>query len=359
VSSVPAAVPSPANDGRTGESRGAAWHAWAAGFAYFACAAAFLGDVTHDTTWAYGVLYVPLVCTAIFYRSPESVWWLAGLAMTMVVLGWYLPVMHFDAASLGSRALAATAILTAAGLVRLARSMRDRLEQESLRAQAADRLKANIFANLSHELRTPLNAIIGFAELLLTDCRPDQRNALEHLQSAGRRLLLTVENLLDLSRAPDQVLRAEPIDLAAILGRAIDAARTASFARQITLLNSIAADTPPAIGDAWATRRIADNLIGNAVKFTPPGGSVRVATEAAEGRVCAVVTDTGGGMPPEVLDQLGEPFFQARAGLDRPHEGLGTGLALCRKLAEAMGARLEFASQPGQGTTVRLCLHAA
>ncbi len=233
--------------------------------------------------------------------------------MTMVVLGWWFPVMHFDAASLGSRALAATAILTAAGLVRLARSMRDRLEQKSLRAQAADRLKANIFANLSHELRTPLNAIIGFAELLLTDCRPDQRNALEHLQSAGRRLLLTVENLLDLSRAPNQVLRAEQIDLAAILGQAIDAARTASFARQITLLNSITADTPPAIGDAWATRRIADNLIGNAIKFTPPGGSVRVATEAAEGRACAVVTDTGSGMPPEVLDQLGEPFFQAKS----------------------------------------------
>jgi len=336
-----------------------AWHAWVAGIIYLACTIAFIGDLTHDVTWAYGVLYVPLVCTAVFYRDPDTVWWLAVIAIAMVVLGCLFPVMDFSVPSLVSRALSIAAILTAAALVRLARSMRDRLEQETLRAQAADRLKTQIFANLSHELRTPLNAIIGFAELLLADCRPDQRNSLEHLRSAGRRLLVTIENLLDLTQAPDQVLRGEKLDLAAILRQAVEAARNGTAERHITLLNSIAADTPPVIGNAWAMRRIADNLIGNAVKFTAPGGSVRVATETADGNVVAVVEDTGGGMSAEVLGQLGEPFFQAQRGADRPHEGLGTGLALCRKLADAMGARLEFASKPGQGTTVRLHLRAA
>ena len=183
-----------------------------------------------------------------------------------------------------NRVVSVAAILTAAGLVRLARTMRDRLEQESMRARAADRLKSQILANLSHELRTPLNAIIGFTELLLADCRPDQRNSLDHLQSSSRRLLLTIENLLDLSHARDQVLRAETLDLAAILSQAIEAARTAAE-RRITLLNGVAADTPQVIGDAWAMRRIADNLIGNAVKFTAPGGSVRVATETTDGSV--------------------------------------------------------------------------
>jgi two-component system cell cycle sensor histidine kinase PleC len=220
-------------------------------------------------------------------------------------------------------------------------------------------MKTQIFANLSHELRTPLNAIIGFAELLLADCRPNQRASLEHVQYAGRRLLVTIENLLDLSQAADRTLRMEKLDLPAILRQAIEAARTGTSERRITLLNSIAADTPPAIGDPWAMRRIADNLIGNAMKFTAPGGSVRIATETAAGSVFAVVEDTGGGMSADVLAQLGEPFFQAKGGTDRPYEGLGTGVAACRKLADAMGATLEFVSTPGQGTTVRLGLRAA
>ena len=335
------------------------WHGWVAGVIYLACAFAFVGDLTHDLTWAYGVLYIPLVCTAVFYRSPHCVWWLAAIAITMVVVGSLFPDPDFGHASLVSRTLSIAAILTSAALVRLARSMRDLLERQTLGAQAADRMKTQIFANLSHELRTPLNAIIGFADLLAADCRLDQRTSLDHLRSASRRLLITIENLLDLAQATDRVLRAERLDLAAILRQATEAARNGTAERQITLLASIAADTPPVIGDAWAMRRIADNLIGNAVKFTGPGGSVRIATETTGGSVFAVVEDTGGGMSADVLRQLGEPFFQAKGGADRPYEGLGTGLALCRKLADAMGARLEFASKPGHGTTVRLGLRAA
>ncbi len=151
-------------------------------------------------------------------------------------------------------------------------------------------------------------------------------------------------------------MTTERLDLAAILVQSIEAARNSTTERHITLLSSIAADTPQVIGNAWAMRRIADNLIGNAVKFTSPGGSVRVSTGTEDGSVFAVVEDTGGGMSPEVLGQLGEPFFQAKSGADRPYEGLGTGLALCRKLADAIGASLEFTSKPGQGTTVRLRL---
>ena len=344
---------------RPGQLPDRRWHVWLAGFIYLACTAAFIGDLTHDITWAYGVLYVPLVCTAVFFRNPHCVWWLAAIASAMIVLGSMFPVMDVSAIMVVHRLLSIAAILTSAVLVRLARTMRDLLERQTLGAQAADRLKTQIFANLSHELRTPLNAIIGFADLLMADCRPDQRASLAHLQDAGRRLLVTIENLLDLSQAADRALRAERLDLPAILRQAIDAARSGTSERRITLLNSIAADTPPAIGDPWAMRRIADNLIGNAVKFTAPGGSVRVTTETADGSVFAVVEDTGGGMSADVLAQLGEPFFQAEGGLDRTHEGLGTGVALCRKLADAMGATLEFVSTPGQGTTVRLGLRAA
>ena len=359
VRSVHPASQLPAADSRFGVLPGGAWRVWLSGTVYLLCAAAFAGDLTHDITWAYGVLYIPLVCTAVFYRDPHFVWWLAAIAIVMVVLGSLFPVVDLSAKSVEHRLLSVAAILTSAALVRLARTMRDLLERQTLRAQAADRLKSQILANLSHELRTPLNAIIGFADLLAADCRPDQQPALEHLRSAGRRLLVTIENLQDLAQAADRLMRAEQVDIGAILRQAIDAVRDSAAERQIALLNGIATDTPPVIGDAWGIRRIADNLIGNAVKFTPPGGSVRVATEAADGSVFAVVEDTGGGMSPEVLRQLGEPFFQAQGGADRPHEGLGTGLALCRKLADAMGAELDFDSVPGQGTKVRLGLPAA
>ncbi|HVC62791.1 MAG TPA: HAMP domain-containing sensor histidine kinase [Acetobacteraceae bacterium] len=335
------------------------WRGWFAGIIYVACAVAFMADLAYNITWAFGVLYIPLVCTAVLYRNPRCVWWLAASAIAMVVLGCFFPVANFAIASLMNRALSIAAILTTAALVRLARSMQDRLAWQTLRAQSADRMKTQIFANLSHELRTPLNAIIGFAELLLADCRPDQQISLEHLRSAGRRLLATIENLLDLAQAEDRALRAETFDVAAILHQAIDAARAGAAERGVTLATSIATDASWAIGDAWAVRRIADNLIGNAVKFTAHGGSVHIATEMADGSLSLVVEDTGDGMSAEVLRQLGEPFFQANSGADRPYQGMGTGLALCGKLADAMGATLVFASEPGRGTTVRLRLRAA
>ncbi len=132
--SVHPAPQPPAIDSSAVAPSGHPWHAWVAGVIYLACLAAFVGDLTHDITWAYGVLYIPLVCTAVFYRDPDTVWWLAAIAITLVILGCMFPVVDFGIRSLVNRALPICAILTAAALVRLARSMRDRLEQVTLRA---------------------------------------------------------------------------------------------------------------------------------------------------------------------------------------------------------------------------------
>src|ERR1700722_1863105 len=93
------------------------WHAWLAGLIYISCAVAFAGDLTHDITWAYGVLYIPLVCTAVFYRDPNFVWWLAATAAVMVVLGCLFPAMDFSVTSLENRLLSIGAILNSAALV--------------------------------------------------------------------------------------------------------------------------------------------------------------------------------------------------------------------------------------------------
>jgi signal transduction histidine kinase len=332
------------------------WRVVIAGIIYAVCAALFLIDLRNDVPWAFGVFYIPLVCTAVFYRQTWWVWCLTAIASAMVVVGVFVPVTNFSEPSLVNRSLSIGAILITAVLVRTARTIQDRLAIQTLRAQAADRMKSQIFANLSHELRTPLNAIIGFSEVLASNCRADQRSSVQHLHAAGRRLLATIDNLLDLTRPGERTWRIERLDLGSVLRPCIENGRRAAAELGISFETSLEPRLAGARGDSWAVRRIMDNLIDNAVKFTPAGGRIRIATETDQDRVFVIVQDNGPGMSRSVLDRLGEPFFQAESGLDRSFQGMGMGLALSYKLASSMGARLEFASAPGAGTTARLGL---
>lgn len=325
---------------------------------YANCAAAFVADLFLDTTLAFGVFYIPLVCTAVYHRSRLAPWWLAGLASALVAVGFFLPTISADiTASAANRALSIAAILITAYLLQHERRVGERLAAETVRAEAADRFRSRLFNNLSHELRTPLAAILGFADLLLPHARDDQRLAIDHIQAGGRRLLATVDNLIDLTQIEDRTMRVRPLDLAAVLSQAVAASQPAAAERQITLSN-VPPDTalPLALADGWALRRIIDNLIANGIKFTEPGGSVEVSAHTARDGIAATVKDTGPGMPPDVLRQLGEPFFQADTGTARRFEGMGTGLALSLRLADAMEAALHFDSTPGQGTTASLVL---
>ncbi len=327
---------------------------------YVSCAAAFLFDVTHLNEIAFGIFYVPMVWTAIFYEDSRAEWWLAGIAAGMVAVGFVLPEVPADITEgVINRALSIFAIIGTAGYVHYERRTRARLAEQTRRAELADRAKTQIFTNLSHELRTPLNAVVGFADLLARDARPDQRSALGHIQSAGARLLSTFENLIDLTRLDERRLRAEPVDLITALEHAYRAHRAAAAEKSVTLrIDATAQPLPRAHADGWAVRRILENVVGNAVKFTPPGGTVQIHAEHAGDRIAAVVRDTGPGMSPEVVAQLGELFFQADTSASRYFEGLGTGLALSMRLAARMGARLTFQTRLGDGTTVRLDLPA-
>jgi signal transduction histidine kinase len=325
---------------------------------YVACALAFAADMTHSDTLAFGVFYIPLVGTAIYHADPRAAWWLAALASAMVAAGYFFPSIDANMiASATNRLLSIGAICTTAFLVSHERRMREDLAEQTRRAQAAERAKTQLFANLSHELRTPLAAILGFADLLSSDARPDQRSGLSHIQSGGRRLLATVDNLIDLTQFEDRTMRSRPMDLPALLNQAVEASQPAATERQVTLsLLSPDETLPPVMADGWALRRIVDNLVANGIKFTEPGGSVEVSAGRASGGIAATIKDTGAGMSPEVLRQIGEPFFQADTGIARRFEGMGTGLALSLRLAAIMGAKLSFDSTPGKGTAVTLLL---
>lgn len=338
-----------------------AWSRWVRYAVYLFCAVAFLADVTHDDSLAFGVFYIPLVATAVFHRNPMAAWWLAAAASVMVVAGFVSPAMNADLlSSITNRGLSIVAIMVTAYLIQHERRIRDRLAEQTVRAEAADRAKTEVFNNLSHELRTPLAAILGFADLLTAKARTDQREQLGHIQSGGRRLLATLDNLIDLTQIQDRTVRARSLDLAGILTQAVEANRQFARDRQVSLTLTIPdGSLPRVMADGWALRRILDNLIANGIKFTEPGGSVEISARMEADGGLVIVQDTGAGMPPDVLEQLGAPFYQADSGSSRRFEGMGAGLALSLRLADAMGAALHFDSVPGSGTTASISLPGA
>jgi signal transduction histidine kinase len=326
--------------------------------AYAVCIVAFIVDLTVDAPIVFGVFYIPLVATAVYHRDPAVVWWLAALACAMVGVGFFVPAVGSELGTgLVNRVLSVGAILVTAYLIHHERLIHERLAEQTVRAEAADRAKSELFNNLSHELRTPLSAILGFAELLATRARPDQSAALGHIRSAGKRLLATLDNVFDLTQIEDRSLRIRPVDLVAMLQQAVEDSRSLAVDKDVGLrLTPVGAEMPRVLADGWALRRIIDNLVSNGIKFTEAGGTVDVSTRRGPEGVAVAVRDTGAGMAPEVLEQLGRQFYQADSGISRRHEGMGTGLALSMRLADAMGAVLHFDSVPGRGTTVTLVL---
>jgi signal transduction histidine kinase len=322
---------------------------------YFGCLLAFVADLRQDNTLAFGVFYIPLVCTAVFHKSRWSLWWLTGVACALSIVGAFYPDVNPDLPNLiGNRVLSIAAILATAAFLRYARNIQDQLAEQTSRAEAAEAIKTEVFANLSQEIRTPMYSMVGLLELMIANCRPDQRVPLEQVQGAGRRLLATVENLTDLTGIEDKVLQPNRVDVGALVRQAAAAARSSADARQIRLELAFA-ESPACIAtlDAWAGRRIVDNLLANAIKFSPMGSSILISLETLPDAVLLSIRDEGVGMPPDVLRRLGERFFQAVSAT-----GTGTGLALSRRLADAMGASLNFASEPGIGTTATLRLPA-
>ena len=137
-----------------------AWGPWLRLVIYLACGFALIADLTNDATLAFGVCYIPFVCTAMFHRDPRAVWWLAALASVLVVVGFFVPAVDPDiVAGASDRGLSIAAIFATAFLVHHERKARERLIEQTIRANAAERVKMQLFTNLSHELRTPLSAI--------------------------------------------------------------------------------------------------------------------------------------------------------------------------------------------------------
>jgi signal transduction histidine kinase len=236
------------------------------------------------------------------------------------------------------------------------------------RAEAANRAKSAFLANMSHELRTPLTAVLGFSEIIANETmgpigQPAYKEFARDIHGAGQHLLQVVSDVLDLARveADRLELQLEAVDAAGIARELCQMMRGEAAKAGVALELGPQHAAPPARADQVRLRQAMLNLLGNAIKFTAPGGSVRVAVagDAARNRVLVAVSDTGIGIADKDIPTALEPFGQVDSALSRRYEGAGLGLPLARRFVEAMGGRLTLESDLGRGTCVTLDLPAA
>jgi PAS domain S-box-containing protein len=224
-------------------------------------------------------------------------------------------------------------------------------------AEAANRAKDEFLAMLSHELRTPLNAIIGWTRMLLDGTMDKQRTrrALEVIDKNAHLQTQLVGDILDVSRIITGGLRLDwkPVDLASIIGAALDAVRPAADAKQIRIHSQLATEARLTEGDPQRLQQIVWNLVANAVKFTAGGGLIDVElVDAGDNGVRIRVRDDGAGIDPGFLPHVFERFRQADSSVSRQHGGLGLGLAIVRHLVELHGGTVHAESQGlGRGST--------
>jgi signal transduction histidine kinase/DNA-binding response OmpR family regulator len=242
-------------------------------------------------------------------------------------------------------------------------------EQEALTAQlantvealrAAARAKSDFLASMSHELRTPLSAILGFSDLMRQEPRDGESLTVpaewvEHVHRGGEHLLALVNDVLDLSKveAGRMELHLERIDLASAVTELVNGVRPLADRKDLAL----EADVPAmaVVADRGRLRQILYNLVSNAIKFTPAGGTVRIAaTTTAEGYRLSV-SDTGVGIAPEDLPQIFEEFRQV-GDEDAREGGTGLGLALAQRLVGAHDGTIDVTSTVGQGTTFMVAM---
>ena len=230
-------------------------------------------------------------------------------------------------------------------------------ESEALLAaeREAQRLKDEFLAMVSHELRTPLSAVVGYLELAIADTHdPDVRDLLEVAERNGHRLSALVRDILLVAQADAGRLGLElrPVALGDLVAQAVLAARPSAAAKDIVLEEDIAA-IPEIDGDPGRLGQVLDNLISNAIKFSPEGSRVTVRLEVHSGFARVTVADEGPGIPADERDRLFEPFFRARQATRDVVPGSGLGLAVVKAIAEAHGGCVAVESTFGDGSVFR------
>jgi signal transduction histidine kinase/DNA-binding NarL/FixJ family response regulator len=231
----------------------------------------------------------------------------------------------------------------------------DELAAALARLEELDRLKDKFIQNVSHELRSPLAIIRGYVEMLeageLGELRPEQRKPVAIIARRVRALDDLVQDITLILEAQVSPPEREAVPLGQVARTAAEDYQLVVRQAELTLQAEIAPHLPPVNGSYGYVRRVLDNLLDNAVKFTPAGGTITVRVRREGDQVVLEVSDTGVGIPSDQLDRIFERFYQVNGSIWRRYGGIGLGLALAKEIVETYGGRVTVESQVGEGST--------
>ena len=242
---------------------------------------------------------------------------------------------------------------------RVERALRDRNEALA----AADLLKSKFIANVSAEVAKPLSTVIGFAEMLSAEyfgpLNPRQHDYAHGITEAGRALHTLVADILDLAtiEAGQMTLELDAVDIHPLLSSVLSLVRERVREKKLVLSFACPLDIGWIVADHRRLKQVLFNLVGNAVKFTPPGGAVTLAAERRGDELALTIADTGPGIPKAAQARLFDSFV--RGPQPEGQSGAGLGLALVKRFVELHGGRIAVDSEPGRGTIVTVRLPAA
>ncbi|MGZ4408519.1 MAG: sensor histidine kinase [Gaiellaceae bacterium] len=328
--------------------------------------AALLREAAGGSTSGFGGLYLlPVLWLAVTAGRRELAVILAAMATAQLIpLALVGAPEYPETGWRGAFVLTTVAAITGLMVQRLVAEVRRRntqLAEQNERLRELDRLKDEFVATASHELRTPLTSISGYLEMSLDPAEgslsPTRETHLRIVQRNVDRLSILVDQLLFLARADSHPLELDrqPVDLGGILVEAAESARPAAGAKNITL---VIAEGPAlqALTDRPQLLRVVENLVTNAIKFTPDGGSVRLVARPERGSAVLEVADTGIGIPRAEQADLFNRFFRGTSATENAIPGSGLGLAISQVIAEAHGGSIQVESTPGAGSAFRLAL---
>jgi signal transduction histidine kinase len=237
------------------------------------------------------------------------------------------------------------------------------LASQNDQLREVDTLKDDLISLVSHELRTPLTSIVGYLDLLVEDegsLTEEQHKFLEVVGRNAKRLLSLVSDLLFVaqSEAGRMTLEHEPLSLRELVENAVSAAAPTAQSQSIDLTFTCR-DDGDVVGDDQRLAQVIDNLLSNALKFTPPGGSVNVTVTTDRDTVLVEVADSGLGIPADEQERLFTRFFRTDAAVKRAIQGTGLGLSIVKAIVEGHGGTITVESAEGEGATFRVALPAA